>query len=312
MSRFNKFSLLFISIILPFIIGSSNPVNPEDNFTLTNYTTFPPGSDVTVNLYSYSNRDPKPPEFSFTLLRIVDPIKFYTELNSSYSFDIIGKGRNILLSYTEKVMEWKSVVTSTNSYGKGNVPIGKINEPGIYIVQAMKNGLVGYCAIAVTDKSIVFKNSSDQILAFLTDVRTSEFIKEVKFTLVYNKKTQSSFTDKEGVVLFKTLGSKNPDFDNRPLLAAQSGKEIIISNPYLYFGNAREISAYVYTNQPIYRPGQEVYFKGIFREENGNEFKNLAGTEFTVSVKSPKNKEVYSGVLKTDDLGSLNSKIQSG
>ena len=312
MNRFKKFPLLFCAIVLPFIVGSSNRVSPEDNFTLSNYTTFVPGSEVTINLYLYNGINQNPPEFSFKLLKITDPIKFYSELNSSYGVDIIGKQRDILLKYTEKVKEWNSIITGRQTYGKGNVSVGKIEEPGIYIIQAMREGLVGYCIVAVTNKAIVYKNSPNQILAFLTDVRTSEFIKEVKFTLVNNKKVISSFTDKEGLVLFKYETGDNPDFENHPLLAAQSGKETIISNPYLYFGNQKEIAAYIYTNQPIYRPGQVIFFKGIFREEEGNELKNIAGTEFTVTVKSPKNKEVYSGILKTSEIGSISGSFKLG
>ena len=193
MNRFKKFPLLFCAIVLPFIVGSSNRVSPEDNFTLSNYTTFVPGSEVTINLYLYNGINQNPPEFSFKLLKITDPIKFYSELNSSYGVDIIGKQRDILLKYTEKVKEWNSIITGRQTYGKGNVSVGKIEEPGIYIIQAMREGLVGYCIVAVTNKAIVYKNSPNQILAFLTDVRTSEFIKEVKFTLVNNKKVISSF-----------------------------------------------------------------------------------------------------------------------
>jgi hypothetical protein len=123
MSRFKKFSLLFISIILPFIIGSSKHVSPEDNFTLSNYTTFSPGSEVTINLYSYNNRNQSQSEFSYTLFRITDPIKFYSEINPSYGFDIIGKNKDILLRYTEKVKGWASLINGSNSYGKGNVTI---------------------------------------------------------------------------------------------------------------------------------------------------------------------------------------------
>ena len=39
-------------------------------------------------------------------------------------------------------------------------------------------------------------NSGSQVLAFLTNVKTSEFLKDVKFTLVYNKVTTSLLAEK--------------------------------------------------------------------------------------------------------------------
>lgn len=304
MSSLKKLSL-FLLIALPFLFGSSNPFPPADNpFTLTNFTTFSPGTVVTVNLYSYNNTGT---EFKFTLLKITDPLSFYSSLSSSYSFDIWGKDKEILLRYTEKVKEWSDYIAGNYAYGKGNVTVGKIDEAGIYIVQAIRGEQVAYCAVVVSDNAIVYKNSASQVLAFLTNVKTSEFLKEVKFTLVYNKVSTSILADKDGLALFNIKEKGNQDFESRPLLAAQTGKETIISNPYFYFaGNsANLLTAYVYTNQPIYRPGQNVYFKAILRDKEGNELRNIAGTDFSVTIKSPKNKEVYSQTLKSDDLGTI-------
>jgi alpha-2-macroglobulin len=300
-----KILSLLLLISLPFLMGSSNNNPPEDNpFTITNFTTYSPGTVVTVNLYSYNNAGA---EFKFALLKITDPLSFYSKLSSSYSFDIWGRDKDILLRYTEKIRDWKEHVAGNYSYGKGNVAVGKIDEPGIYIVQAIRGELVAYCAVVVSDNAIVYKNSGSQVLVFLTNVKTSEFLKNVKFTLVYNKVTTSLLADKDGLALFNIKQKGHQDFDSRPLLTAQTGKETIISNPYFYFWGSGEnlITAYIYTNQPIYRPGQEVSFKAILRDREGNELKNIAGTEFSVSVKSPKNKEVYSQALKANDMGSL-------
>jgi alpha-2-macroglobulin len=309
MSSLKNLSLLLV-IVLPFLFGSTNPPPPTDDpFTLTNFTTYSPGTIVTVNLYSYNNTGS---EFKLALLKITDPLSFYASISSNYSFDIWGKNKEILLRYTEKVKEWKDYISGSYSYGKGNVTIGKIDEAGIYIVQAIRGEQVAYCAVVVSDNAIVYKNSANQVLAFLTNVKTSEFLKDVKFTLVYNKVTTSMLADKEGLALFNIKEKGGQDFESRPLLAAQTGRETIISNPYFYFARnaANILTAYIYTNQPIYRPGQNVYFKAILRDKEGNELKNIAGTDFSVTVKSPKNKEVYSQTLKSDDLGSLSGDLK--
>ena len=310
MGLLKKLSLIFLTA-LPFLLGSSNKVPPDSNpFTLTNFTTFSPGTVVTVNLYSYNNTTGI--EYKFALLKITDPLSFYSGISSSYSFDIWGKDKEILLRYTEKVKEWKDFIAGSYSYGKGNVKVGKIDEAGIYIVQAVRGEQVAYCAVVVSDKAIVYKNSASQVLAFLTNVKTSEFLKDVKFTLVYNKVTTSIFADKDGLALFNIKKKGNQDFESRPLLAAQTGEETIISNPYFYFGRggANLLTAYIYTNQPIYRPGQNVYFKAIFRDKDGNELRNITGIDFSVSVKSPKNKEVYSQNLRSNDLGSISGNLK--
>jgi hypothetical protein len=97
--------VLLILIALPFLTGSSNriPQSENENFYLSNYTTFSPGSNVSVNLYQYNR---KPQLFNFKLLRIDDPVSFFSMIDQSssrYAFDIWGKDQQVLLKYTSLV-----------------------------------------------------------------------------------------------------------------------------------------------------------------------------------------------------------------
>ena len=72
-----------------------------------------------------------------------------------------------------KEWEYKPSVKSNNY--SGEISIGKIDEPGIYIVQAIRNDIVGYCAIVVTNYAMVYKNNQKEVLAFIADAKTGEF-----------------------------------------------------------------------------------------------------------------------------------------
>ncbi len=137
---------------------------------------------------------------------------------------------------------------------------------------------------------------------------TGEFLSDVKFDLYRNDKlSDSEISGKDGIVVLRTP-ENNPNNvnNNTSLIIAQTGDEIVINDPYLYFyGRDNELVSYVYTNQPVYRPGQEVFFKSIFRRRAGNDLQNAAGEKFTISIKSPKNKEVYSADLTTNEFGTL-------
>lgn len=303
--------LLYITFLLPLFLGSSDQTfqDENDNFYLSNYTTFSPGSQVTIRLYSYNRGGST---FNFRLIKIEDPVGFFTSIdknNMRYAFDIFGSRKEILLKYTSLIKEWKDYIPS-NSYGSNNnVDLGKIKEPGIYILQAMKNDLVAYCGIVVSDLSLVYKNSGKQILAYVADAQTSEFILKSRIS-VYNDGNllASQVADKDGIVLFDIDNIKNQDI-NSPILIAQAGEETILSDPYFYFfnGTSKYYTAYIYTNQPDYRPGQQVFFKAVMREKGGNEIKNVPYEKFSVSIKSPKNKEVFSSDLTTNEFGTLSS-----
>lgn len=303
------FFLAAIFITTFFLAGSTRlPLSDEnDNFYISNYTTFAPGDIAKLNLYSYSQNTKK---FSLKLLKIDDPVRFFSLLdqnNSRYAFDIWGKDKALLLKYTSLIKEWEYKPSAKNNYYSDEISIGKIDEPGIFIVQAIRNDRVGYCAIVVTNYAMVYKNNQKEVLAFIADAKTGEFARNARFDLYQDgKQIGSRFADKEGLLFAKLSdfeGIKNSNIQ----LFGYSGDEIVLSDPYFYFNQNQSeyLTAYVYTQQPVYRPGQEVNFKGIFRNKKGNEILNAPDLKFSVSVKSPKNKEVYSGEATTNEFGSL-------
>ena len=303
--------LLLITFLLPLFLGSSNQLLPDDNdnFYLSNYSTFSPGSNVSVNLYNYSRTGGT---YGFRLLKVEDPVGFFSSIdknNMRYAFDIFGSRKEILLKYTSVIKEWKDYIPSNYYSSRNNVSLGRIAKPGIYILQAIRNDRVAYCGIVVSDLSLVYKNSGKQILAFVANAQTSEFILKSRIS-IYNegKQVASQVADQQGLVLFDMTRLSKENI-NRPILIAQAGEETILSDPYYYFrnGNRKYYTAYIYTNQPVYRPGQQVFFKAIIREKGGNEIKNVPYEKFSITIKSPKNKEVFSSDLTTNEYGTLNS-----
>ena len=111
MKSIQKRGIIFLTavFITTFFIGGSTRlplIDENDNFYLSNYTTFAPGDIAKLNLYSYSQSTKK---FSLKLLKINDPVRFFSLLdqnNSRYAFDIWGKDKALLLKYTSLVKEW--------------------------------------------------------------------------------------------------------------------------------------------------------------------------------------------------------------
>jgi uncharacterized protein YfaS (alpha-2-macroglobulin family) len=73
---------------------------------------------------------------------------------------------------------------------------------------------------------------------------------------------------------------------------------------------ASDYQAYLYTDRPIYRPGQTVYFKGIVRADDDADYRvptELDGVE--VIVYDPQGKELYQDTLALNDMGSLHDEL---
>ncbi len=311
------FFVLFISLLifssLKILAQTADP-NFNDRFNLTNYTVYSPGADVSVNISSNSKTDNK---FQFKLLKIDNPIKFFSEIDKNslrINFDVWGIDRQILLKYTRLVKQWdEEINTFTIAGSNNNLNIGKINEAGNYILQAIKGDYVAYCGISVTDNAIVYKNSGRQVLAYVADSKTGNVIKDVDFSLYNdNKLLDKKRADASGLVLF-SIGDSIDFSDENALLVAQTKEETILSDPYFYFRlDAKPLVAYIYTNQPVYRPGQTVFYKAIIRRREGDNLLNTSGEKFKIIIRTQKRKKIFSQELTANEFGAVSGSYKLG
>lgn len=300
--------ILGLSLVTLILTSSANinisVAKIEPRFYLSNYTTFSPGDEIRVNLYLYS---PVKNKFSYKLLKINDIETFFSRLDENrrtYNFDVWSKDTELLLQYTSLIRQWsdKNIFSGYNQ----NINIGKIDSPGIYLLQVVNGKAIAYCPIVVTDKAIVFKKSNRKILAYVADAKMGKFIKNTKFKVLAGSNILfEQKSDNDGIVFKELKDTKLTD--GVVQIFAFTDDETLVSNPYSYFdqSNAVKLTAYIYTNQPVYRPAQEVNFKAIMRKVSQNELENFSGKKVAVRIKSPKNKEVYTKELTTNEFGTV-------
>ncbi len=75
-----------------------------------------------------------------------------------------------------------------------------------------------------------------------------------------------------------------------------------------FYMPATNLLAYVYTDRPLYRPGQPVYFKGILRSDSDLAY-SLPSQKQVEVVISNYSQEVYRQTLPLDDYGSFNGQM---
>jgi uncharacterized protein YfaS (alpha-2-macroglobulin family) len=63
---------------------------------------------------------------------------------------------------------------------------------------------------------------------------------------------------------------------------------------------------YLYTDQPVYRPGHPVYFRGVARLEHDVTFSVPANEPVQVTITDPEGKQVYKQTLTLNQFGGLN------
>lgn len=134
--------------------------------------------------------------------------------------------------------------------------------------------------------------------------------------------------DKEGKVLVNGRSDENGLYRTAlntaqapQLVIAQSGDDTTISgiNEYgwgtytsgLNYGNRQHYDTYVYTDRPIYRPGQWVNFKAAVRQDNDAVLDIVPeGTPVTVRIRDGRNNTLQTFQFTTNSFGTVNGQFQ--
>jgi uncharacterized protein YfaS (alpha-2-macroglobulin family) len=72
------------------------------------------------------------------------------------------------------------------------------------------------------------------------------------------------------------------------------------------------VTSYIYTDRPIYRPAQSVFFKGILRQWTTNGYKLLDSKNVNVTIEDPNNGKVFEKELPLSDRGTFSGQLDVG
>jgi uncharacterized protein YfaS (alpha-2-macroglobulin family) len=177
----------------------------------------------------------------------------------------------------------------------------------------------GAVFVVATD-NITFKASGNDALAWVTDLETGKPSGGVDLTL-YDKEFKAigrAATNSDGLASW--TGVANPFF-----VAAESGGHLAFASQawgsgvsqnevgiwQLYYRDPENLYSYVYTDRPLYRPGQEVQFTGVVRSEDDLHYALPSAGEVHVSVMY-EGEEIYKDTLTLSDLGSFTGSYALG
>jgi uncharacterized protein YfaS (alpha-2-macroglobulin family) len=179
--------------------------------------------------------------------------------------------------------------------------------------------------LVVSTANAAFKTTSSEALTWLTDLQSGNPLSGVNLT-VYDQDFQpigSSQSDADGLVYLNQLPAPSDPYRPRYVLANDEGKNVfafassqwgsgVSTGDYglwsSYYAPGNQPKAYIYTERPIYRPGQPVYFKGIVRLDDDLKYNIPAQKQVVVSIDSYK-ENVYTQTLPLSDYGTFNGEL---
>ena len=151
-----------------------------------------------------------------------------------------------------------------------------------------------------------------------TDYRSGQPVPNVPLTFYSynNQAVGTATTDAQGLATISTNSNNgvNAAVASEPFAAASTDWSGGISQyDFGLTGNYAsndQYRGYLYTDRPIYRPGQSVKFKGIIRAENDVKFSLLNVPNVHVVINSPNGETVFDQQLPVDQLGTFAGEVK--
>ncbi|HEX6718627.1 MAG TPA: MG2 domain-containing protein [Pyrinomonadaceae bacterium] len=240
-----------------------------------------------------------------------------------------------LLNPDQKVKDWREKLPALeNDYDSRMIPLGKM-EPGVYLIEGVSEGMRAYSIAIVTNLTMIEKtNRRGQVMVYIVDRKTGAPHEGVSVEVTNAQNTLATGrTDKSGI--FKT-DVKPPEEPETPaedvnpeeqqskpfLIMARERDNFVVSDvDSFYFGGeagaddvltSDDLTSYIYTDRPIYRPAQSVFFKGILRQWTSSGYKLVDSKTVNVTIEDPNNGKVFEKELPLSDRGTFSGQLDIG
>lgn len=170
----------------------------------------------------------------------------------------------------------------------------------------------------VANANITLKTSKSEALIWLTDLETGKPLSGVPIAAFdkYNNVLVQGNTDADGIIYFedvmnidyaRTLDSNVIAYTSERWGSGVSPGEFGVWMDYYREENKPVV--YVYTDRPIYRPGQEVSFKGILRYDDDLDY-SLPDNKFVFVNIENRGETIYSEQLYLNEYGSFSGQFE--
>jgi hypothetical protein len=186
------------------------------------------------------------------------------------------------------------------------VRLGRL-PPGMYLVAVEAFELRKLAALTVTDLGLVVKASPQAALVYAVDIESGGPVAGASVTVLRNAHVMAEGkTDNSGLLSVPLPSVEGGQEEGSVEVEGRSGDSIAITSLYYYWHARRTpLRVYIYTDRPVYRPGQKVFFRAIARELAGDSYKVPPRLDARVRVADPNENLVYAGTSATNSFGSL-------
>ncbi len=287
----------------------------------------PPGKNAKI---SVNTRNLKEVRFSAYKIKLEDYLAVPGRLNDHQTgFQEFGKNFGNVAQIRRKLGEPVATWTfNTKDNGDYNHRHETIDTPlknlGAYIIVADGGSIRFGELLIISDLALLKKTDRDNAFVYVADAVSGQPVMNANVVLkeLYsegNAQKVSIGRGQSGELGFfdkKLMRGQNIYSRNVAAFAWLGDRYAITGQGYYgYYGNRYgdnrdELKVYAYTDRPVYRPGQKVYFREIItRRIGGGDQQPAKDLKVRVEARNPKGEEIYSETLTSSEFGTVNGEF---
>jgi alpha-2-macroglobulin len=208
--------------------------------------------------------------------------------------------------------------TQIDQYSTQDLQLDPVPAGTYYLTAKSAEGVNDTQVLVATKTALTLKRTTDQVLLWATNIVDGAPVEKLLLTF-YNSKGQTvgtGATDKDGLYEGKIQSTLTDLY----AVGVREGDVAAVSDQweqgiepwrfdsvqYQWNEMKRTYRVYVYTDRPLYRPGQTVFFKAIVRSDDDGVYSQPpAGTEVKIKVSDWQERSLFEKTLKTSAFGSL-------
>lgn len=200
-----------------------------------------------------------------------------------------------------------------------------LKDAGTYLVEARGGDLLYRELVFVSEVALIRHIDKDRVLLLAVDARSGAALPGVDVVVRESFHRKTIFGRREVVLVKQGVTGEDGTFRTGRMVPEDSRYSRIESAAWSERGAAlvpreshwrprrsgRSTKGYVVTDRPVYRPGDEVSFVAVLREQEAGAYEELTG-EFAVRIRDAKGKEFFEQALRTDETGALDARVRLG
>ncbi|MBP9015068.1 MAG: hypothetical protein KBH15_01005 [Candidatus Atribacteria bacterium] len=175
--------------------------------------------------------------------------------------------------------------------------------PGVYLFTAQGGEKEARVIFSVTHLSCLSRQDEKKGVILVQDLKTGIPQQGVQVKIWQGKEKEEGFTDSEGLYSWEKKWKE----EEEAVILVEKDKEFAFLNFYPYYWEEGNLKAFIYSERPLYKPGQTVLGKAILREANTDKYVvPPRGEKVEVALVDYRDNEYGKTELSSNSEGSVN------